>query len=274
MIYDLHSHSTASDGLLSPTELVQRAVEQGVDVLALTDHDTVAGVREAKNAAVNLPIKLISGVEISVIWQGKSVHLAALGVDENNDDLLALLNQQAQRREMRAVQIAEKLAKAGIGNAYEGAKALASGEVTRAHYGRFLVEQGFVKNVEQAFRRYLGLGKCAYVKPNWCEMQEAIEVTHQANGVICVAHPLRYKFTARWIRRLLAEFKQCGGDGVEVAGCGQTPDQRLLLARWANEFDLLASAGSDFHYPTNWIELGKGLQLPQNVTPIWQKLIL
>lgn len=274
MIYDLHSHSTASDGLLSPSELVQRAVEKGVEVLALTDHDTVAGVASAKKAAENLPIKVISGVEISVTWQAKSIHLAALGVDERNEALLTLLSQQAQMRELRAVQIGEKLAKAGIKNAYEGAKALASGEVTRAHYGRFLVEQGIVKNVEQAFRRYLGVGKSAYVKPNWCEMQKAIDITHQAGGVICVAHPLRYKLTARWIRKLLTEFKQLGGDGVEVAGCGQTHDQRQLLARWANEFDLFASAGSDFHYPTHWIELGKNLQLPQNVKPIWQKLPL
>lgn len=270
MIYDLHSHSTASDGLLTPTELVLRAVEQKIDVLALTDHDTVAGVKEAKYAAENQPIRLISGVEISIQWQEKSIHLAALNVDEDNLALQALLAQQGQCRELRAREIGEKLAKVGIPNAYEGAKQLASGEVTRAHYGRFLVNNGYVKNDEQAFRRYLGMGKPAYVKPNWCDMQTAIDITHQAGGLICVAHPLRYKMTGRWIRKLLEEFKQRGGDGVEVAGCGQTPDQRQLLARWANEYRLLASVGSDFHYPTGWIELGKNLQLPQSVTPIWE----
>ncbi|OOR99170.1 phosphatase [Haemophilus paracuniculus] len=270
MKYDLHSHSTASDGILTPTELVQRAIEQGVEMLALTDHDTIAGIAEAKKAAQNQPIRFIAGVEISILWESKSIHLAALNVDETNAELVALLDQQGILREQRAVEIGEKLAKAGIPNAYEGAKALAPGEVTRAHYGRFLLEQGYVRDVEQAFKRYLGIGKSAYVKPKWCSMAEAIEVTHQAGGLICVAHPLRYKMTGRWVRKLIAEFKQAGGDGLEVAGAAQTPDQRQLLARWATEFELLASGGSDFHYPTPWIELGKGLDLPQQCQPIWQ----
>lgn len=269
MIRDLHSHSTASDGLLTPTALVQRAFEQQVGMLALTDHDTIAGVAEAKQAAQSLPISLITGVEISILWQGKTIHLTALNVDEQNAQLCELLHRQAELRQIRAEQIGEKLTKAGIPNAYDGAKSLASGEVTRAHYARFLVANGYVNNDEQAFKRYLGMGKTAYVKPIWCSMEEAIATTHQAGGVICVAHPLRYKFTARWVRRLIEEFKQAGGDGIEVAGCGQTPDQRQLLARWATEFDLYSSAGSDFHYPAGWIELGKGLALPAQCKPIW-----
>ncbi|WGE80008.1 PHP domain-containing protein [Actinobacillus equuli] len=269
MKYDLHSHSTASDGMLSPTELVQRALEQQIEMLALTDHDTVAGIQEAKHAAQGQPIRFIAGVEISIVWEGKSIHLAALNVDETHPALVALLDKQALLREQRAVEIGEKLAKAGVPNAYEGAKALASGEVTRAHYGRFLHENGYVRNIEHAFKKYLGGGKPAYVKPMWCSLEEAIEVTHQAGGVICIAHPLRYKLTGRWIRRLIADFKLAGGDGIEVAGCGQTPDQRQLIARWAKEFDLYASVGSDFHYPTGWIELGRGLTLPSDCKPIW-----
>lgn len=269
MIYDLHSHSTASDGVLTPSELVQRALDNQVEMLALTDHDTLGGIAEAKAFAADKPIRFISGVEISILWEGKSIHLAALNVDENNAALNELLNQQKIRREARAVEIGEKLAKAGIPNAYVGAKALADGEVTRAHYGRFLLENGYVKNIEQAFKRYLGLGKSAYVKPVWCSMSDAINATHQAGGVICVAHPLRYKMTARWIRRLIADFKLAGGDGMEVAGSAQTRDQRQLLARWAAEFDLYASVGSDFHYPAGWVELGKDLTLPPDCKPIW-----
>lgn len=269
MIYDLHSHSTASDGVLTPSELVQRALDNQVGMLALTDHDTLAGVAEARAFAQGKPIHFISGVEISILWEGKSIHLAALNVDETHPALVELLERQKVCREQRAVQIGEKLAKAGIPNAYEGAKALASGEVTRAHYGRFLLEQGYVRNIEQAFKRYLGMGKSAYVKPIWCSMEDAVTATHQAGGVICLAHPLRYKLTARWIRRLIDAFKQAGGDGIEVAGCAQTPDERQLLARWAKEFDLYASAGSDFHYPAGWIELGKGLALPADCKPIW-----
>ena len=141
--------------------------------------------------------------------------------------------------------------------------------MTRAHYGRFLLEQEYVRNIEHAFKKYLGQGKPAYVKPMWCEMQKAIDIVHQAGGVISIAHPLRYKMTGRWVRRLIEDFKQAGGDGIEVAGCGQTPDQRQLITRWAKEFDLYASGGSDFHYPTGWIELGRGLTLPQECKPIW-----
>lgn len=269
MKYDLHTHTTASDGLLSPTELVLRAVEQGVEMLAITDHDTVAGIAEAKKAAENQPIQLISGVEVSIVWQDKNIHLVALNVDEQNPQLLKLLEKQAFYREQRAVEIGEKLAKLGIPDAYEGAKALASGEVTRAHYGRFLVDNGYVRNVEHAFKKYLSGGKSAYVKPMWCDLETAIDTVHLAGGVISIAHPLRYKMTGRWLRRLIAAFKEAGGDGIEVAGCGQTPDQRQQIVRWATEFDLYASAGSDFHYPTGWIELGKDLELPQACKPIW-----
>lgn len=269
MRYDLHSHSTASDGVLTPTELVARAIEKHIDVLALTDHDTVAGIAEAKAYAQGKPIQLISGVEISILWQEKSIHLTALNVDETHPALVALLTRQQQWRDQRAREIGEKLAHIGIEGAYEGAKRLASGEVTRAHYGRFLLEQGYVRNVEHAFKRYLGTGKPAYVKPRWCSLEEAIEVTHQAGGVICVAHPLRYRLTGRWIRRLLAEFKQAGGDGMEVCGANQTSDETQLLTRWAAEFGLAASVGSDFHYPTGWLELGRLPALPASCLPIW-----
>ncbi|MDP8163360.1 PHP domain-containing protein [Pasteurella skyensis] len=270
MIYDLHSHSTASDGLLTPTELVNRAVEKGIDVLALTDHDTIAGLVEARQATQTLPIQLISGVEISVVWQNKNIHLSALNFDENNQKLVNLLQNQTALREQRAIQIAEKLAKVGILNAYEGAKALAEGEITRAHYARFLVEIEAVKSMEKAFKKYLGQGKSAYVKPMWCSMEDAIDTIHQAGGVINIAHPLRYKLTARWIKRLITAFKEAGGDGIEVAGCGQSKDQRQLLARWAEEFELYASVGSDFHFPTQWLDLGKDLSLPTNCKPIWE----
>lgn len=269
MKYDLHSHSTASDGMLSPSELVKRAVEQGVKMLALTDHDTISGISEAKQFSQTQPLDFISGVEISILWEEKSIHLAALNVDERNEKLINFLNNQAKLREERAVEIGDKLAKLGIANAYEGAKSLATGEVTRAHYGRFLYEQGYVRNIEHAFKRYLGLGKSAYVKPRWSSLEDAISVTHQAGGVITIAHPLRYKMTSRWIRRLITDFKQAGGDGIEVSGCGQTLDQRQLLTRWTKEFDLYASVGSDFHYPTGWIELGKSLELPKECKPIW-----
>lgn len=271
-IYDLHSHSTASDGTLTPTELVQRAVLQGVNVLALTDHDSISGLAEARRVANELGIEFIHGVEISTEWENRGIHIVGLGFDETSPELTALLYKQAETRYHRAIEIGEKLEKVGVPNAFEGAKNLADGEVTRAHYARYLVQIGKVSNETQAFKKYLAQGKSCYVKSAWVDIPTAIQTIHQAGGVAVLAHPLRYTMTNRWLKRLIGEFKAWGGDGLEVAGVGQTTDQRQLLARWAIEHDLLASVGSDFHYPCGWIELGKSLWLPENVKPIWQAL--
>ncbi|MCK3657193.1 phosphatase [Pasteurellaceae bacterium Pebbles2] len=268
-IYDLHSHSTASDGVLTPTQLIERAAEKNVNVLALTDHDSISGLSEAKSAAEKHQIQLINGVEISTMWENRGIHIVGLNFDETSPKLTALLAQQAELRHQRAKEIGEKLAALGIENAFDGAKALASGEVTRAHYARYLVQIGKVSNDGQAFKRYLSAGKPAYVKSDWVSIPQAIDVIHQAGGLAVLAHPLRYTMTNRWIKRLIGEFKQWGGDGLEIAGCGQTPDQRQLLARWATEYQLLGSLGSDFHFPCAWIELGKSLHITENITPIW-----
>lgn len=267
--YDLHCHSTASDGVLSPREVVLRAFEQGVNVLALCDHDTVAGIDEAKQTADEIGIALISGVEVSTDWEGRGIHIVGLNFDKMHPKMLALLENQKVLREKRALEIGAKLEKVGIPNAYEGAKTLADGEVTRAHYARYLVQIGKVSNDGQAFKRYLGPGKSAFVKAEWTSIPTTIETIHAAGGIAVIAHPLRYNMTGKWVRRLMADFKTWGGDGVEIADCGQTKDQRQILARWANEFDLLGSVGSDFHFPCGWVELGKNLALPEGVKPVW-----
>ena len=267
--YDLHCHSTASDGVLSPREVVLRAFEQGVNVLALCDHDTVAGIDEAKQTADEIGIALISGVEISTDWEGRGIHIVGLNFDKMHPKMLALLENQKILREKRALEIGAKLEKVGISNAYEGAKTLADGEVTRAHYARYLVQIGKVSNDGQAFKRYLGPGKSAFVKAEWTSIPTTIETIHAAGGIAVIAHPLRYNMTGKWVRRLMADFKTWGGDGVEIADCGQTKDQRQILARWANEFDLLGSVGSDFHFPCGWVELGNNLALPEGVKPVW-----
>lgn len=269
IIYDLHSHSTASDGVLSPSELLERAKQRAVNVLALTDHDTISGLKQAEQKARELGIKLISGVEISTQWENRSIHIVGLNFKQDDENLNKLLEKQAQVRLQRAIEIGEKLAKVGVPNAFEGAKALTTGEVTRAHYARYLVQIGKVASPELAFKKFLAQGKSCYVKAQWCDIPTAIQHIQGAGGVAVLAHPLRYKMTARWIKRLIADFKQWNGDGIEVSGCGQTPDQRQLLARWAQEFQLLGSVGSDFHFPCDWVELGKSLWLPDGVQPIW-----
>lgn len=270
LIYDLHCHSTASDGVLSPNDVVQRAYEKGVNVLALTDHDTVAGIADARQKAQDLGIRLINGVEISTLWETQPIHIVGLSFDISHPKMTALLAEQAILRDNRAQAIGEKLAKIGIENAYAEAKTLAQGgEVTRAHYARYLVQLGKVSNDSQAFKRYLGQGKPAYVKAQWTDIPLAIDTIHQAGGIAVLAHPLRYRLSAKRVKALMHNFKLWGGDGVEMSDCGIKIDQRRLLARWANEMGLAGSVGSDFHFPCGWIELGKNLQLPDDVNPVW-----
>lgn len=267
--YDLHCHSNVSDGIFSPEEIVQRAVEQKVEVLALTDHDTVQGVSRARLKAQELGLELISGVEISTVWENKGIHIVGLNFDENHPAMLALLAKQTEIRQQRARDISKKLEKIDVFNALEGAQALTTGDVTRAHFARYLVQIGKVKDMNQAFKKYLGNGKTAYVKTQWCDIETAINVIHQAGGLAVLAHPLRYKLTTRWVRKLVEAFKQWGGDALEVAGCGQQIDQRRFLAKLAQEHQLWSSVGSDFHSPCAWIELGRSLQLPLDSQPIW-----
>ena len=249
--YDLHCHSTASDGILSPTEVVLRAHEKGVNVLALTDHDTVAGVPEARKQAEALGIQFINGVELSTLWEGHSIHIVGLGFDISHEKMTALLAKQAKLREIRAQEIGAKLEKIGVENAYVEAKKLAgNGEVTRAHYARHLVQIGKVSNDGQAFKRYLGQGKSAYVKPQWVDV---------------FAHPLRYTMTMKWVRKLTESFKAWGGDAIEISGCGQSRDQYQLLVKLAEEHQLAGSMGSDFHFPCAWVELGKLAPLPEHI---------
>ncbi|KGQ71210.1 phosphatase [Chelonobacter oris] len=268
--FDLHSHSNASDGILTPAEVVARAAEKGVNVLALTDHDTVGGLDQARQAAAQCGITLVNGVEISTLWQNRGIHIVGLGFDHQHPSMTALLAQQAELRQYRALEIGAKLEKCGVENAYLGAKSLAAGEVTRAHYARYLVQIGKVKNDTQAFKRYLGQGKPAYVAAQWCDIETANRVIREAGGLSVCAHPLRYPLTRKWLNRLLSDFCCWGGDAVEVAHSGQSPDQRYTLAKLVDEMGLYASAGSDFHYPCGWIELGKNLWLPTVSKPIWQ----
>lgn len=181
-IYDLHTHSTASDGILTPTELIQRAAEQQVKVLALTDHDSISGLAEVRIASKAAGIRLINGVEVSTEWENRGIHIVGLGFDETHQNLTALLQQQREIRHQRALEIGSKLEKIGISNAFEGAEKLANGEVTRAHFARYLVQIGEVKNETQAFKKYLAQGKPCFVKSGWTSIPQAIEVIHQAGG--------------------------------------------------------------------------------------------
>lgn len=272
-LYDLHSHTTASDGVLTPEALVKRAVEMRVGVLAITDHDTVAGIAPAQQAiaALALPLRLVSGVEISTLWEHHEIHIVGLGIQPHHPALTAFLAEQKARRRSRAEEISARLARARIPGALEGAQRLAGeGEITRGHFARFLVEQGKASNVGDVFKSYLAKGKTGYVPPQWCTIDDAVSVIHQAGGVAVLAHPGRYDLSPKWLKRVIAHFVAAGGEAMEVAQCQQAPDERTQLARYAQDFQLYASQGSDFHQPCAWIELGRKLWLPGGVIPVWQ----
>ncbi|AHB70185.1 PHP domain-containing protein [Cronobacter malonaticus] len=274
IIYDLHSHTTASDGLLTPEQLVHRAVEMGIHTLAITDHDTTAGLPAAHEeiARAGLALRLINGVEISTLWENHEIHIVGLGIDFAHPEMIAFLDGQAQRRTRRAEMIAERLEKARIPGALEGAKRLADGGVvTRGHFARFLIEDGRATNMANVFKHYLARGKTGYVPPQWCTIEQAIDVIHHSGGQAVIAHPGRYQLSAKWLKRLLNQFAAAGGDAMEVAQCQQAPNERNQLASYAGQFGLLASQGSDFHQPCPWIELGRRLRLPEGLTPVWHR---
>ncbi len=273
IIYDLHSHTQASDGLLSPEELVHRAVEMRVGTLAITDHDSTAAIPAARAEILRagLDLTLINGVEISTLWENHEIHIVGLNIDIEHPAMVMLLEEQKARRQARAMQIGERLEKAHVPGAWEGALRLANGgAVTRGHFARFLVENGKASDVAGVFKKYLARGKTGYVPPQWCTIKQAIDVIHHSGGKAVVAHPGRYDLSAKWLKRLLAHFAEQGGDAMEVAQCQQAPNERTQLAAYAQQFGLMASQGSDFHQPCPWIELGRKLWLPAGVEGVWQ----
>lgn len=274
--YDLHSHSTASDGALSPTELVIRAKAQNVTALALTDHDTVSGLNEAIETAKLMEINLISGIEISTTWKKRCLHIVGLNINPNSETLLKGLERQQSIRAERAKTIALKLEKKGIKGAYEAVVAASkNGMITRSHFASFLLKENHVSRGQEAFDRYLGDGKPAYVATVWADLDDAINWIQQAGGVAVLAHPLRYKMTASWMRRLLVEFKAFGGEGIEVVTGRSSKEDIRISADYAKKFELAGSVGSDFHTPKNqWIELGRFPQLPEDIQPIWERFNL
>jgi 3',5'-nucleoside bisphosphate phosphatase len=271
-VYDFHCHSTASDGALPPAEVVARAHRQGVQCLALTDHDTVAGLDQARNTAHELGVRLINGIELSSTYHGQCLHIVGLQIDTAQPLLLDGLREQQQCREQRAMQIGEKLAKKRIPDAYATIKAqVGDGEITRSHFAEFLVAKGYVSDAQHAFDRYLSKGKPAYVSTQWASLETVIAWISAAGGIAVLAHPLRYKLSKKWLNRVLADFVEYGGRGIEVVTGRSGVDDIVQSAHMARRYGLHASVGSDFHSPQYpWVELGRLGALPEDLMPVWQ----
>lgn len=273
MMIDLHCHSNISDGLLSPAEVVRLAHANGCTLLALTDHDHTGGLAEARAEAQKCGIRLINGVEISVTWRKRTVHIVGLDFDDGNEDLQKLLAEVRKGRLKRLEAIAAKLEKRGIHGAYEGALALAANPemVSRTHVAEFLINAGHVRNKQQAFTKYLGDGKPASVPHEWAGLAEAVAAVNGAGGLAVIAHPMRYGFSATAKRNLFEEFKVAGGAAIEVHSGNSDKNDRLNYALLAERYGLLASAGSDFHRQGDYSGgiLGACPELPGNCKPVW-----
>lgn len=248
---DLHMHSHYSDGSLSPPQLIDFIFEQGIRAFALTDHDTVAGTAEAiKLAQAKEGLCCYSGVELSVKWKNKDIHVVGVGFDYHSPHLTGVLAKQQQAREKRAELIGERLDALGMKDTLLKAKKLAShGVVTRPHFASVLVREGFCKDMQAAFSQYLKRGRKAYVTTQWITLEEALFVIHAAGGLSILAHPMRYKLTRSKLNELLQEFKALGGVAAEVISGVTMESEIMSLLALCNQYDLLASIGSDFHGP-------------------------
>jgi hypothetical protein len=270
--FDLHNHSTCSDGLLSPTELIELAARTGADAIALTDHDTMDGLAEAQTAAKRTGIGFVPGVEISVSWGDTTLHVVGLQVDPSAPSIVAGLEAIRVGRHARAERIAAALAKLGIEGTFAGAYALAENKqmLGRTHFARHLVNAGVVKDIQAAFDKYLAKGKPAYVSHRWASLEDAVRWIRESGGTPVLAHPGRYKLKPMMRDEMLADFKRLGGEAIEVVTGSHRPEEYAHWQRLALENGFLASRGADYHGPgESPAEPGTLPQLHASLTPVW-----
>ena len=272
---DLHSHSIYSDGTMRPADLVRRAHANGVEIFALTDHDHLGGLAEARAEAESLGLVFVPGVEVSISWESHTIHVLGLGVDPDNLALQQGLEQVRAGRDDRARQMAEALAQAGIDNAFEGAMRYCGNPALlgRSHFARYIVERGFARDTRQVFERYLVPGKPGYVEHIWATLDQAVGWILEAGGLPVLAHPARYRMSHEALTQFLDAFKACGGRGIEVCSGAHDPEDIRRFSRIAREYGFLASRASDFHGPDEGgTDLGQAPPLPIGLKPVWEHL--
>ncbi len=271
MIFDLHTHSTASDGSLAPQELLSRAAANGVTCLSVTDHDTVDAYANLDDSSCP-GVTVVPGIELSTNWAGRNIHVVGLNIDPSNSDLVNGIRKQKLARLQRAEKIAARLEKKGMDNPLEEVTKLANGaNIGRPHFARYLVDKGIVTDFRQAFQKYLGNGKAGDVRQFWSPMEDIIEWILAAGGTAVLAHPAHYKLTNTRLRLLAEDFISAGGQALEIVSGIQTKQLTAKLTRLCDDLQLMASCGSDFHTPGNsWSEVGKFTRLPANCRPVWE----
>lgn len=273
MKIDLHSHSYYSDGVLSPKDLVERAQSRGVTVLALTDHDTVAGIPEALAAAENTELRLIPGIELSCTWNHKTIHILGLNIDPYHPRIQTVIADLSLKREKRARQMMDKLTAFGIPGVQESIAQQVKGVAGRSHFAKLLIQKGYAKNHQSAFKQFLIKNKPGYVPTQWLSIAEAVKIIHSAGGVAAIAHPRRYNMTMTKLSELIEEFAAAGGQGIELATSAQKKEDQLLLYPLLEKHQLFASIGSDFHEPCAYNDVGKAFFVVQPARVIWTEFI-
>ncbi|WP_153100697.1 3',5'-nucleoside bisphosphate phosphatase [Paraburkholderia hayleyella] len=271
---DLHCHSTVSDGQLAPAEVARRAHACGVTLWALTDHDEIRGQLEAREAAQALGMGYLAGVEISVTWASRTVHIVGLNIDPTCQTLIDGLARTRNGRSARAEAIGEQLAALGIPDAYAGALKYVSNPdmISRTHFARYMVESGYAASTQDVFSRYLGDGKSGNVPHRWAKLADAVSWIQAAGGEAVIAHPGRYAYTPVEFDALFGEFIDLGGKAIEVVTGSHTPDQYREYAEVARRFGFEASRGSDFHaVEPGRVDLGSLPPLPSFLTPVWTR---
>jgi hypothetical protein len=269
MNIDLHCHTNVSDGTLTPDELIHLAQKRGVDILSITDHDTLDAY--SKISSIPASLKLISGIEFSSQWRGQGIHIVGLNIDVTHPKLQEAVAQQSIVRDYRALKIADRLAKKGFIGCMEGAKKFGSHQIGRPHFAQHLVEIGAVKDTKEAFKKYLGAGKIGDIKDGWPSIDEIVSWIKLAGGIAVLAHPKKYSMTRTKLLELISDFRSAGGEGMEVISGYQDRNITKDLAKLCNNFELLASCGSDFHdINRKWAALGMVDRIPESCNPIWQ----
>ncbi len=271
--FDFHCHSIVSDGLLPPDVVARRAAANGVDLWALTDHDDLGGLATARATAEEVGMDFVNGVEISIEWQGIPIHVVGLGFDDRNRALVDGLDELRQGRLERARRMSDALEAIGIPGVLEGALCFVTNPslISRAHFARYMVSIGIARDVPGVFQYYLTPGKPGYVDHRWATLEEAVTWITGARGVAVVAHPGRYKMSGGNMDKFLGDFKDAGGQGIEVTCGSHSPDHVLHFARLARRYAFHASRGSDFHGPEeSYVDLGKLPPLPEDLKPVWR----
>lgn len=270
---DLHCHSYFSDGLLAPDALLQKAVQSGVKLLALTDHDTTEGLALLQQAAKGKDIQIISGIELSAAWKKHTIHILGLHIDPENLHLRKLITLQNENRIARGKLIGEKLDQIGIIDAWKKACQIAGHErVGRPHFAQVLINEGFCPDMKTAFKRYLVQGKFGYIQASWLPLPDIVKTIVQSGGQAVIAHPLKYKLTRTKLYELIEAFKESGGTAIEVVS-GDMPTEKIQeVAKLCDRFNLLASSGSDYHGDMiSRVTLGHQRDLPAHCSPIWHQ---